>query len=212
MDICDFKAPRYSLSDIWAQADAFRGKYAGDNVVPVDITNIVEFKLDLNLAPISGLASSGDIEALLLGTLDTIVVDQEQFMEDRYLNRMRFSIAHEVGHLILHSSQIKALRPATIDEWIEMLDVLDNQEYITIEQQAYEFAGRLLVPPLLLKNELLLKRSIVEKILAENPQIPQESIIEYLSNSICKKFGVSYYVISKRIKREGLWPLSNIEK
>jgi hypothetical protein len=202
-----FTAPRLNKTKIWEHADNFRIKYASQGDIPVSISDIIEFKLGINLDPIQGLKTSGDIEALLLGTLDTIVVDSAQFLDDRFQNRMRFSLAHEVGHLILHSEIIKKLRPASIEEWIEMMDVLDNEEYAAIEQQAYEFAGRLLVPLPNLICELKGKKYLVDKLLSNHPEISEQAIIESLSNSICKKFGVSYYVIAKRIKVEGLWPI-----
>jgi hypothetical protein len=208
MDFFSFIAPRLSKVKIWEEADNFRQIYANDGIIPIPISDIIEFGLKLNLEPIRGLASSGDIEALLLGTLDTIVVDSEQFLEDRFQNRMRFSLAHEIGHLVLHSDIIQKLRPSSVEEWIEMFDVIDNEEYVAIEQQAYEFAGRLLVPPQELIDQMKKKKSIVEKLLKEHPEIEEPTIIEYLSNSICKKFGVSHYVISKRIRVEGLWPIS----
>lgn len=211
MDLFSFTAPRIDKAKIWEKADNFRSKYASDGIIPIPISDIIEFGLKINLEPIRGLASSDDIEALLLGTLDTIVVDSDQFLEDRFQNRVRFSLAHEVGHLILHSDIIKKLRSASVEEWIKMFDVIDNEEYVAIEQQAYEFGGRLLVPPQLLVNQLKKKKSIVETLLKEHPEIEEPTIIEYLSNSICKKFGVSHYVISKRIKVEGLWwMVSNI--
>jgi len=202
-----FTAPRLNKYKIWEHADDFRMKYVDQGIIPIPIFDVVEFGLGMNIEPIKGLASSGDIEVLLLGTLDTIVVDSDQFLEDRFQKRMRFSLAHEVGHLVLHSDIIKKLRPGSVEEWIEMIDIIDNEEYVEIEQQAYEFAGRLLVPPQQLVDELKNWKSIVDKLFVEHPEIGEQAIIEHLSNNICKKFGVSHYVISKRIKVEGLWPI-----
>ena len=67
-----FTAPRLNKTKIWEHADNFRIKYASQGDIPVSISDIIEFKLGINLDPIQGLKTSGDIEALLLGTLDTI--------------------------------------------------------------------------------------------------------------------------------------------
>ncbi|HVN49153.1 MAG TPA: ImmA/IrrE family metallo-endopeptidase [Bacteroidota bacterium] len=201
-----FTAPKLTKSEIGEQADMFRDKYCKD-ILPVPISDIIEFKLGMNIEPVKELASRGDIEALLLGTLDTIVVDNDQFLDERFQNRMRFSLAHEIGHFVLHKEIIKKLKPASLQKWFDMIDVINNGEYIIIEQQAYEFAGRLLVPRLDLIDELKGKKEIVNKLLHDHPEINESTLIEYLSNNICKKFGVSNQVISKRIKVEKLWPI-----
>ena len=47
-------------------------------------------------------SASWIVEALLVGDLKTIAVDRDVFMDPRAENRLRFSVAHELGHLILH--------------------------------------------------------------------------------------------------------------
>jgi hypothetical protein len=175
-----FTAPRLSKTTIWEQADTFRIKYVSPGIIPIPISDIIEFKLGMNIVPIPGLKTSGDIETLLLGTLDTVVVDSTQFLEERFQNRMRFSLAHEIGHFVLHGDIIKRLRPASVEEWIKMMEVIGNEEYIAIEQQAYEFAGRLLVPHDRLVAELESKKEIINKLLSEHPGLDHQAILEHL--------------------------------
>lgn len=149
-----FQAPRLSQSDIWSKAEQFRERFAPSNIIPVDILHIVEFKLDIDLDPVDSLKSSLDVDAILLNSLDRIIVDRESFLNNKYLNRFRFSLAHEVGHLILHRQIIDRCRPKNREEWFEYMENRDEAEYSKIEQQAYEFAGRLLVPRDHLLSEL----------------------------------------------------------
>jgi Zn-dependent peptidase ImmA (M78 family) len=69
------------------------------------------------------------------------------------------------------------------------------------ELQAYEFAGRLLVPrnPLTQEIEMLSKKIREYKKLARGNE---EHIIQAVSRLVCKKFGVSADVIARRIKSE----------
>lgn len=202
-----FKAPRITPRQIREEADKFRKQFAPEGKIPVDILGIVEFDLDLDIQPGEGLKTSGDVEALLLGSLDGIIVDKDHYMDDRYLNRIRFSVAHEVGHLVLHADMCKKIRPATIEEWYKLIEELEGTEYGFIEQQAYEFAGRLLVPRESLLEELMQRKKDVKKIYDAYPEIEDGQVVESVANAVCKKFGVSYQVIARRIWIEELWPI-----
>src|ERR1700722_8444970 len=93
-----FKTPFIEQQEIWRIADEFRTRVWPSNKIPIDILEIVEFELDLEIRPISRLKEDNDIDALLLGNWKTIVVDQVQYMDERYASRLRFSMAHEIGH------------------------------------------------------------------------------------------------------------------
>ena len=103
IDPKDFKAPFIKIEDIRVAADNFRNKYWPSNSIPVDIFEILEFELNIEIRTIFSLKEAGDIDALLLGNLKTIVVDLNDFLNERSQNRLRFSVAHEIGHLVLHS-------------------------------------------------------------------------------------------------------------
>lgn len=103
MDPQHFKAPWLRRSDIWRQADELRQRWWPSDALPVPVLDLAEFDLGLELVPKPNLRRAGDIEALLLGDLRTIVVDRDAFMDPRAENRLRFSVAHEIGHLILHA-------------------------------------------------------------------------------------------------------------
>jgi hypothetical protein len=101
MDAQHFKAPYFRRTDIWKQADELRQCLLPQNTLPVPVLDLAEFDLGLELDPKANLRRAGDIDALLLGDLNTIVVDRDAFMDPRAENRLRFSVAHEIGHLIL---------------------------------------------------------------------------------------------------------------
>lgn len=79
--------------------------------------------------------------------LKSILVDKRAFMSPRLEYRLRFSVAHEIGHLILHRDIYAGLRHATAAEWFDYISAIPEAECGWVEWQAYEFAGRLLVPP-----------------------------------------------------------------
>ena len=108
---------------------------------------IVEFELELDIRPISKLREDVDVDALLLGDFKTLVVDQEHYMNERYANRLRFSIAHELGHYVLHRAVFQHIPRNSGEEWIRFMRDIPEREYSFLEYHAYEFAGRFLVPP-----------------------------------------------------------------
>lgn len=82
-----------------------------------------------------------------MGDLKSILVDKRAFMSPRLEYRLRFSVAHEIGHLVLHRDIYAGLQHATAAEWFDYISAIPEGEYGWVEWQAYEFAGRLLAPP-----------------------------------------------------------------
>lgn len=195
VDPTSFKAPYIPRETIWAKADAFRKKYWASGVVPVNISAIVEFELELEIFAKYSIKETADVDALLLGDLKTIVVDRDIYMKDRWQNRLRFSFAHEVGHLVLHADVFSGIRHSSIEDWIRFMQLIPMDQYSWIEQHAYEFAGRLLVPRELLIEDL--KRAIMR---AEERGFAKwdssgDAALGYVAKGIAPKFAVSDQVI-----------------
>ena len=73
------------------------------------------------------------------------------------------------------------------------------------EQQAYEFAGRLLVPKEKLITALEEQREKIETFKSHVSNDNDERLIDAISKVICDKFRVSPNVIYNRIRSEKLW-------
>jgi len=76
-----------------------------------------------------------------------------------------------------------------------------------VEQHAYEFAGRLLVPRDKLIEKLNEAVLLAESVGFDAWDTSGESTREYIAHAISKFFGVSGQVIEKRLIKENLWPL-----
>ncbi len=204
----EFKAPYIKIEDIRAAADDFRKKHWHSDNLPVDIFEILEFELNIEVRTISNLREAGDVDALLLGNLKTIVVDQSDFLNERTQTRLRFSIAHEIGHLVLHADIFAKINYSSVEEWIKFFQKIPDDQYTWIEQHAYEFAGRLLVPREKLIERLNDAVSMAEKRGFEAWDSSGESAREYIAHGIARHFAVSGQVIEKRLIKENLWPPS----
>lgn len=206
-DISKFKCPYIDKHDIWEIADNFRTEVWARGQLPVDIENIIEKRLQLDIEPKHGLLDELDVDAFLKRDMSGIVVDYKCYMDERFINRLRFSFAHEIGHFILHKDLYTQFPIENLEEWKRfILDVPDRQ-YGFVEYQANEFAGRVLVPRDSLIIELdrcldnLEEAGLVEY-LSTNP----EAVLSSISPALCKSFGVSFKVIERRAEREELWP------
>lgn len=202
----EFKAPFIKIDEIRGTVEEFRKRYWPQDTIPVDIFEIVEFELDIEIRTVFNLKEAGDVDALLLGDLKTIVVDQNDFLNDRSQNRLRFSMAHEIGHLVLHQDTFSKIQYSSVGEWIAFFQQIPEDQYTWVEQHAYEFAGRLLVP-----REKLLEKLDEAVALAKNSGFDAwdssgDSTRQFLAHGIARYFGVSDQVIERRLIRENLWP------
>jgi len=79
-------------------------------------------------------------------------------------------------------------------------------EYGWVEWQAYEFAGRLLVPAEPLREAFHTAIKSAQAAGYADWLAADEAALDYISTRIASKFGVSSEVIAKRLRVEKLWP------
>jgi len=195
-DFTGIRIEYLTFNQIELIADDIRITHWG-NDIPVDVDLIAE-KLGITLIPIPGLSRVAGQEAFLSGSLDEIIYE-----DDCNYFRTRFSVAHELGHLILHSAQIKSLRPNTYKEWKETIIEMPASIWSRAETQAHEFAARLLVPTEHLTEEILKYKNqllSIESTVNENSEL----LLSYLSPNLSKLFEVSDSSMLIRLKNSGI--------
>lgn len=201
-----FKAPFIPKERIWQAAEKLRAAYAAGRRVPVEVLELAEFDLGLELIPAEGLREELEIDALLMGNLRSVLVDRRSFMNPRMEYRLRFSVAHEIGHLLLHRDIYAGLQHATAAEWFDYISAIPEVEYGWVEWQAYEFAGRLLVPPEPLRETFQAAIQSAQAAGYSDWLAADEAALDYIATRIAPRFGVSAEVIAKRLRAEKLWP------
>jgi hypothetical protein len=201
-----FKAPFIAKERIWLEADRLRAEHPAGRSLPVQILDLAEFDLGLDLIPVDGLREELDIDALLMGDLSSILLDKRSFMSPRLEYRLRFSVAHEIGHLILHRDIFAGLQHVSAKEWFDYISAIPDAQYGWVEWQAYEFAGRLLVPPDTLREAFQTAVQTAQASGYADWLAADEAALDYIATRIAPKFGVSAEVIAKRLRMEKLWP------
>lgn len=139
------KIPYLADEIILEYAEKFRKDYWNDSL-PVDIEKIIENSLGLEIIPIPQLRQLCDADALITSNWLSIYVDNDCYSDDRYYNRLRFSLAHEVGHLVLHKELYGDFGIDSVKKFYSFIEKIESRNYSYLEIQANKFAGFLLIP------------------------------------------------------------------
>lgn len=180
-------------ADVVRAAENFLQTYHSSLTLPIPIEEIVEHKMDVALFAISGIKSLIGVDAFISADFTQITIDEYYFT--KFPERTRFSIAHEIGHLILHKKWYEKYGPKNLEDYLNFHDRLDNQLYKYIEIQAHTFAGLVLVPKDLLFNEL-------KKRLGTIPRLEVPEVFAPIAQDLLETFQVSGEVMLKRLQKE----------
>ena len=190
-EISDFKCPYITKEQIWQEAENFRTQFWPEGNLPVDIEAIIEKRLKLNVEPEHGLLSELDIDAYLRVDLTGIIVDYNCYMNEKYMNRLRFSFAHELGHFFLHKDSYASFPISDTLAWKKFMENIPDRGYGFFEYQANEFAGRVLVP----RDRLILElkncfKKVQEAGLFNLVTTDPGAVLSIISPTLSKPFGV----------------------
>ena len=186
MDYKEFQTPFLSDKDIKKKVNLFRKKYWGD-IIPVNIEIIIEEKLSIEIIPVPGLKLQCNTDAFISSDWKSVFVDNKKYMDESYYNRLRFSIAHEIGHLVLHKELYKSLGIESLEDFRDFLSNVDGKHYGYIETQANKFANHFLIPREILEKE----RKLILINYKEIADIDSRQVNGYIATPLGKKFGVS---------------------
>jgi Zn-dependent peptidase ImmA (M78 family) len=196
-------APTYSEPDLRGFAAEFLAEHHPDGSIPVPIDRIAErppFSLDI--VPVPGLQDNFDTVAYLTSDLTEIRIDEHVFHSRQ--RRYRFSLAHEIGHKIMHAGVFEQLSFSTISEWKDARNLIPEREYRFIEWHANCFAGLVLVPPAPLKRAFEASQEYLTTIdMSIHDATP--AVWDTIESWIADKFDVSREVIARRGPADDLW-------
>lgn len=183
------------LSDVTKAAHDFLDHYHPSLEAPIPIEEIVEIKMGLGLTVVPGIKLLLGIDAFINSDFTGITIDEDSF--NLYPERTRFSIAHEVGHLILHKNWYLKNGPKGLTDYLTFHDRIDKEVYKYVEIQAHTFAGLVLVPTSALLTEIKAKMGKIP--VNETPEI-----LIPVAQDLLDTFKVSGEVIWRRLQKEGV--------
>ncbi len=203
------RVPWLSYGTIGQMATRFRQRVeCSSQVCPIE--EIVELKLGLDIVPTPNLYGLIDTSGLLAGDLSGIWVDE--YCWTHLESKCRFTLAHEVGHLEMHSDLWNELNFTSVAQWREVIEsLLSDEEHWNLETQADMFAGVVLVSSEHLAREFHSEAKVVAEGLAESvsdsdvdPQTVFQVGLKVVCSRIAPRFEVSEPVIDARLHYEGL--------
>lgn len=179
--------PFIGNSYIKNKADKFRLKFWGKNI-PVKIEEIVEIGLKIRIIPIPGLMSEYGVDAQITSDFKSIYVDQKNY--ENNTNRFRFSLAHEIGHYVLHKGFYKNLKISNFSDVMNFVSTISEEEYSYLEVQANKFGNYLLLP----REELSsVKINVLKEVRKKHDigGIDEKTLNSYLAGYVSSQFSVS---------------------
>jgi hypothetical protein len=186
---------------IGEEVEKLREQYPVCQTLPVNILVFAEhdLKLEFEFEEIRQLGQ----DALLRSDLKGIILDKEAF-KDSNSNRVRFSVAHELGHLYLHKGIYGTVDFQSPEDWKDFFDKIPPEQYQKIEWQADEFAGQLLMPKTrVIQNlEETMEDAEREGVIS----LGADAVLDWCAKAMHRDFGVSRSAMSTRIRRAKLWP------
>lgn len=198
------------MEHVWNKVEELRTQYEllREDRTPLDLFTFFEVDLRLDPIPFDDLTAKYRVEAAITADFSGIYLDAEQYalMErgpEWKLNRLRFTVAHELGHYFLHRDVPQKENFASLPEFARWTQNYGGRKY-TLEQEANEFAGRLLVPESRLRpcfDEFAVE---AEKLVPNFMQ--SNSLRDQFSERVSPRFGVNAEVIAIRLDRDGIWP------
>lgn len=195
--------PYIPYDELRKYADDFLNRYHPDDNLPIPIEEIIEFKLKLDIIPINELKNTHDIDGWLTSDLRSIIVDEYQI--EHFENRYRFTLTHEISHLVLHKKVYESANISTTDDYLEFIKQLEETGLVAnFEWQANNLAGLILVPEYHLFQE-------AEKIGSELIKNTTDDIIKHkeifwdlVKSKLSKVFNVSEKTIDIRLQRDNV--------
>lgn len=145
--------------------------------------NVKALAKSLNI-PVIEEVYKDDISGMLVIREENAIISVNK---KHHKNRQRFSIAHELGHYLLHGSEANVF----IDKTKVFLRDKKSSEGTQLQEiEANGFAAELLMPEALLK----------EKIIQKQLDLDDEEAVE----SLAKQFKVSVQALTHRLIRLGI--------
>jgi hypothetical protein len=198
------------MDHVWRKVEELRECYETlrEDRTPIDVFTFFEIDLRLDAIPFDDLTAKYRVEAAITADFTGIYLDAEQYalMErgpEWKLNRLRFTVAHELAHYFLHRHLPQPESFASLPDFARWTTDYAGKKY-TAEQEANEFAGRLLVPEGRLKAFFDEFAAQAEKLVPDF--MSGASFREKFAERVAPRFGVNAQVIAVRLDRDGIWP------
>jgi Zn-dependent peptidase ImmA (M78 family) len=193
-----FLEPKQIDIAVEAALSRYRGAYGGG--VPIKVEQLLEVMYDVTILPLPGITDY--IDCGLSADGSTIWVDQAAYeLPDGSSHKhMRFSFAHEVGHLELHKNLLPGSQPQNYEDLVGFANTFTDKLHGVLETQANMFAARLLMPTREVEGRLAAR--IVQNInILRDSHLSLEQYARIIASSLADEFDVSTSAMTNRLAK-----------
>ncbi|MEZ4873210.1 MAG: ImmA/IrrE family metallo-endopeptidase [Bdellovibrionales bacterium] len=186
-------------SEIEVATQEFLNEHHPEKTIPIPVEDIIEINLGINIVPTPGMMDSFGIDAMFAHDFSQINIDEHQF--NSVETRARFTLAHELGHYVLHRQYVEEQKFEDTDQWKKF--VLSDLHREPLETQANMFASTLLMPTDHVESQF----EAAKQVLAKNPtfangKLPDDvTLAPYLAKDMARAFNVSEETATWRVER-----------
>lgn len=198
------------MEHVWTVVEELRSQFEvlREDRTPIDVFAFFEIDLGLNPIPFDDLTAKYRVEAAITADFTGIYLDAEEYaLMERgpawKLNRVRFTVAHELAHYFLHRDLPQKDNFSSLPDFARWTATLGGRKY-AVEQEANEFSGRLLVPSGRLKTSFDEFAPEAEKLVPNF--VARGELRQAFAERVAPRFGVNSQVIEVRLDRDGIWP------
>lgn len=192
------RIPVVSYDDLRGISHEFLKQQHPSGVLPIPIEKIIDNDLKINITCEPSLQHICGVDAFVSASCDTIYIDGGVYLSAN-ANRLRFSLAHELAHILLHRDVIGQLKFKTMREWLDAQETISKEDNAWLEWQAHSLAGLILVPMLALKARY---SDIAQHV--KNTRGDGDFVRSVVEQTLSEDFGVSVDVIQRRCTKDGL--------
>ena len=193
-------------------AEAFRAEHIRgkpfDGSFPLDVVFVADNVLRLDLIDFPGLEEMFGSAAYVTASLTELYVDEalmsaysSRSAPPWRKDRLRFSVAHEIGHIWMHKELVPKIRCQTIEDLKTLFNANDAQRN-DIEKEANEFAGRLIVP----MDKLKEAAAAFGKMSGDPKWRDSGELRARFCEQCGPHFGINSEGLRVRLDREYVWP------
>jgi Zn-dependent peptidase ImmA (M78 family) len=200
----------FSYEEVRRIAEDYSEKYKLGGLIPVDVERLVDNVLKINVIPFPSLYKSYDVNAFISNDFTKIYVDEHLY--ENYEHQYRFTLAHELGHMVLHGAFYKQFKIENLAAYVDFVSGISEDEYRLIETQANEFAGLFLIPALPLRTHFLTEsQDIIHFLSSRFKGLSRDKYLgqaaELIAQRLSPIFNVHYLPIQIRMERDKLTDL-----
>jgi hypothetical protein len=193
-------ARRYEKPEIEVRvARTLKEAYPDCVTIPIDIDLLIECHPRIDrIVPIPELETKFAIAAVLIVKTDgrfDILVDEETL--DYQRSRASFSIAHELGHIVLHSEVFVGCK--TVEDSIALGGRV-KRAYRFLEEAANYFAAAVLIP----HKQILSDAAKLYEFLVKGGNYETRLDQDHVSATLARRYGVNPTPMKIRLEQLGI--------